>query len=265
MISVCIAGITGWMGRALVGPIEAADDLELVSGVSRSAAGRSLAEAVGAKSIGPVHASVAEAVGAGGVDVVIDYTSATAVRENVWAAVDGGVPVVVGSSGLTGEDYAALDRHARSHNVGVIAAGNFSIQAAVLLHAATLAARHIASWEIIDYAAAQKPDVPSGTARELAETLGAVRTPLKGVAIQDLHGPREARGADVSGTRVHSIRLPGFVVSTEVVFAGAGERLTMKHDPGPGAEPYLGGTLLAVRRVGQRVGVVRGLDTLLFD
>ena len=95
-----------------------------------------------------------------------------------------------------------------------------------------MAAEHVPQWEIIDYAADDKPDVPSGTARELAETLANVRAPEVTVPIADLHGPVEARGADVSGTRIHSLRLPSFVVTTEVVFAGPGERLVMRHDPG---------------------------------
>ncbi|HEY3649933.1 MAG TPA: dihydrodipicolinate reductase C-terminal domain-containing protein, partial [Streptosporangiaceae bacterium] len=109
---------------------------------------------------------------------------------------------------------------------------NFSVMAAVLRRAATMAAEHIGAWEIIDYASDTKPDVPSGTARDLAETLGQVREPARAVPLADLEGPAEARGAEVGGTRVHSVRLPGFVVSSEVVFAGPGERLVMRHDPG---------------------------------
>jgi 4-hydroxy-tetrahydrodipicolinate reductase len=135
----------------------------------------------------------------------------------------------------------------------------------VLQRAATLAAAHLDRWEIIDYASAGKPDVPSGTARQLAEALGAVRTPTPSVPLADLHGPVEARGADVAGTRIHSVRLPSFVVSTEIVFAGTGERLVMRHDPGESPQPYVGGTLLAIRRVAETPGVRRGLDTLLFD
>ena len=82
---------------------------------------------------------------------------------------------------------------------------------------------------------------------------------------EQVHGPIEARGTEVAGTRVHSVRLPSFVVSTEVVFAGSGERLVMRHDAGPSPEPYVDGTLLAVRRVAEVAGVRRGLGSLLFD
>jgi 4-hydroxy-tetrahydrodipicolinate reductase len=262
MIKICFAGVTGWSAPPIVAAIGQADDLTLVSGVSRSAAGQDLA--AHAAGHGPIFATVAEALRATEADVLIDYTSAAAVKANVWAAVEAGTHVVIGSSGLTSGDYADLDRLARDRGVGVIAAGNFCVMAAVLCRAAAMAAEHLGSWEIIDYASDTKPDVPSGTSRELAEKLADVGKPAVAVPVADLHGPAEARGAEVAGTRIHSVRLPSFVVSTEIVFGGAGERLTMRHDPGLTATPFVAGTLLAVRKVADEPGVRRGLDTLLF-
>jgi 4-hydroxy-tetrahydrodipicolinate reductase len=252
VIRVCIAGITGWTGSAVADAVEAAEDLELVSGVARSAAGD-----------GTTYATVAEALAAGPADVVVDYTSAEAVRGNVHAALDAGVAVVVGSSGLAQEDYDEIDVRAREAGVGVIAAGNFSLLAALLLRCATEVARHVGSWEILDYASAGKPDVPSGTSRELAERLGGVRRPELGRALDSIQGPVEARGATVAGAQIHSVRLPSFVVSTEIVFGAPGERLVLRHDPNESPEPYVAGTLYAVRAVGDRVGLTRGLDALL--
>ena len=253
MINICFAGLTGWTAPPILAAIDAADDLMLTSGVSRSAAGR-----------GAVYATAAEALAAAPADVLVDFTSAAAVRVNAWTAVEAGVHAVIGTSGLTGDDYAELDRLARDRGVGVIAAGNFSVMAAVLRRAAAMAARHLGQWEIIDYASDDKPDVPSGTAGELAEALAQVRTPGLTVGLSDLHGPVEARGAEIAGTRVHSVRLPSFVVTTEVVFGGPGERLIMRHDPGLTPAPYVPGTLLAIRNVAAAVGVRRGLDSLLF-
>ena len=254
MINICFAGLTGWTAPPILAAIDAADDLTLTSGVSRSAAGQ-----------GAVYATAAEALAAAPADVLVDFTSAAAVRVNAWTAVEAGVHVVIGTSGLTADDYADLDRLARDHGVGVIAAGNFSVMAAVLRHAAAMAARHLGHWEIIDYASDTKPDVPSGTARDLAETLAQVREPARALPLAELEGPVEARGAEIGGARVHSVRLPSFVVSTEVVFGGPGERLIMRHDPGLTPAPYVAGTLLAVRRVADAVGVRRGLDSLLFE
>ena len=261
-LNVCIAGATGWTGRALVQGVLDAPDLELRSAVSRSNAGRDLGEALGRDALEvPVFGSVAEALD--GVDVLIEYTSATAVKANTLAAVEAGVSVVVGSSGLTADDFAEIDAAARERGVGVVASGNFSLTAAMCQAGALLAARHLPQWEVIDYAKATKPDVPSGTARELAERLGEVRRPEIGRPLDEITGPVEARGATVGGTQVHSIRLPSFVVSTEVVFGLPDERLTIRHDAGGTPEPYVAGTLLAARRVADVTGVIRGLDTLL--
>ena len=249
MIRVCVAGVTGWTGSAVAEAVDAADDLELVGGVSRNDRAS--------------HSSVAEALDAVPADVLVDYTHASVVKANTLAAIERGVAVVVGSSGMSGGDYAEVDAAARAKGVGVIAAGNFSITAALLLRFAVEAARHLDSWELIDYASATKPDAPSGTARELAERLGDVRPSVLGVPLDDVLGAREARGATVGGTQVHSLRLPSFTVSTEAVFAAEGERLSIRHDAGESAAPYVAGTLLAIRSVTDRVGLTRGLDQLL--
>jgi 4-hydroxy-tetrahydrodipicolinate reductase len=249
VIRVCVAGITGWTGSAVAEAVAAADDLELVAGAARSDREQ--------------FSSVAEALDAVEADVLVDYTHAAVVKENVLAALEREVGVVVGSSGLTAEDYAEIDRLAHEQGVGVIAAGNFSVTAALVLRFATEAARHLPYREIIDYASASKEDAPSGTSRELAERLADVRAPAVGVPLDETHGALEARGATVAGTQVHSLRLPSFTVSTEVVFAAAGERLSLRHDAGESAAPYVAGTLLAIRALPGRVGLTRGLDRLL--
>jgi 4-hydroxy-tetrahydrodipicolinate reductase len=261
---ICIAGATGWTGSALVDAVLAADDLELAGAVARSAAGQDLGTALGRDPLGVrVHGSVADALD--GVDVLIDYTSHHAVKGNALAAIERGVAVVIGTSGLTAADFEEIDAAARERSLGVVASGNFSLTAAMCQAAALLAARHLPQWEVIDYASAAKPDVPSGTARELAERLGEIRRPELGHPIEDLVGPQEARGATVAGTQIHSVRLPSFVVSTEVVFGLPDERLTIRHDAGATPEPYVAGTLIAVRRAPALVGLTRGLDTLLLE
>jgi 4-hydroxy-tetrahydrodipicolinate reductase len=247
-LRVCVAGVTGWTGSAVAEAVEGADDLELVAGVSRSDPAS--------------HSTVEEALDAVPADVLVDYTHADAVKGHVLAALDRAVAVVVGSSGLSAADFEEIDARARQQQVGVIAAGNFSLTAALLLRFATEAARHVRSWEVIDYASLGKPDVPSGTAQELAERLDAVASPIVGVPVEETLGAREARGATVGRTQVHSLRLPSFSVSTEIVFGGEDERLSIRHDAGSTPAPYVAGTLLAIRAVPGRVGVTRGLDQL---
>jgi 4-hydroxy-tetrahydrodipicolinate reductase len=264
VLSVCIAGATGWTGRALVGGVLAAGDLRLGGAVSRSASGQDLGVALGGEPLGVVvRGSVSDAID--GVDVLIDYTSPSVVKANALTAINAGVAVVIGTSGLTRSDYAEIGEAARARSIGVVASGNFSLTAAMCQAAALLAARHLPHWEVIDYASATKPDVPSGTAQELAERLREIRPPVLGFPIEELQGPREARGARVAGTQVHSVRLPSFVVSTEVIFGLPDERLSIRHDAGGSPEPYVAGTLLAARRASRLVGLTRGLDTLLLD
>ena len=263
-LNICIAGATGWTGRALVAAVLESDGLALSAAVARRAAGQDIGSAIGLEAAGTaISGSVAEALGTP-TDVLIDYTAPDAVKGHVLTAVAAGVAVVVGTSGLEAADYAEIDAAARESGVGVIAAGNFSLTAALLQHFALFAARHVPHWEILDYAGAGKPDAPSGTARELAERLGEVAKSDLGVAIEDMFGPRETRGAEIGGARVHSLRLPSYVISCEAIFGMAGERLTLRHDAGDSAEPYVAGTLLAARKAGGVKGLVRGLDRILF-
>src|SRR4029079_12301791 len=116
-IRVCIAGITGWTGSAIAPAVEKADDLELVGGVSRSDPDH--------------HSSVTEALIAAPADVLVDFTHASAVKDNVLTALEHGANVVIGSSGLSADDFDEIDARARSVNLGVVSAGNFSLTAAL--------------------------------------------------------------------------------------------------------------------------------------
>jgi 4-hydroxy-tetrahydrodipicolinate reductase len=263
-IRVCLAGVTGAVGRALLPAVLAADDLTLVGAVSRSAAGRDAGEAVGQVGAGiTVAATVGEALETPA-DVLIDYTAPSAVKGHTLDAVARGVAVVVGTSGLTAADYDDIDARARAAKVGVVASGNFSLTAALVQHFALIAASRIDHWEVIDYGKASKSDAPSGTARELAEKLGAAKQPLAGHPVAETEGARDARGATIAGVQTHSLRLPGFASGVEVIFGMEGERLSIRHDAITHGAPYVAGSLLAARRVPSLNGLVRGLDTLLF-
>src|SRR5829696_4611157 len=247
-IHLAIAGATGWTGSAIVDGALNDPGITLKSAIARRAAGQDLGAALGRDALDiPVFGTVEEALE--GVDVLVDFTSHTHAKHAALAAIERGVSPVIGSSGLSAADFAEIDTAARGADVGAVASGNFSITAAMLLAGAELAARHIPHWEIIDYAKAAKPDAPSGTAREL---------PVDQVA-----GHPEARGAEIAGTQVHSVRVPSFVVSTEVVFGADEERLSIRHDAGGTATPYVTGVLVAVARAREHVGLIRGLDRLL--
>ena len=261
-VRIAVGGATGWTGSAVCKGVHASDDLSLVAAVARSTAGQDLGEVISSEYWGvPIVATVGEALA--DADVYVDFTKHQVVKTHVLEAIAAGVAVVVGTSGLTAADYDEIDAAARAKGVAAFAAGNYALLAALAQSAALGVATHVPTWEVIDYASFTKPDVPSGTARELAEKLSAVHAPTIGVPVRDIAGPQEARGADIDGTRVHSVRLPGFVVSTEVVFALPGQRLTIRFDAGDSPQPYVDGVLLAVRALTGRVGLTRGLDSLL--
>jgi 4-hydroxy-tetrahydrodipicolinate reductase len=262
-IDVCLAGATGWAGSELARSMAHTADLALVAAVSRRHSGRSLGEVLGEPLLGcPVYATAAEAL-AVPCDVYVEYTKPDSAKSNILAALERGAHVVVGTSGLTDGDFAEVDAVARERQRGVLACGNFALTVVLLQRFAEAAARLIPQWEIIDYAHDDKIDAPSGTARELATRLAKVRQPELSVPLEQTVGPREARGATLAGSQVHSLRLPGYVISAEIVFGMPDQRLTIRHDAGGSARPYVDGALLAIRKVSTLVGVHRGLDSVL--
>ena len=260
---VCLAGATGWAGSELARGIAETPDLQLVAAVARRSAGRALGDVLGVPRLAaPVFASVAQALVTPS-DVFVEYTKPDSAKANVLAALAAGRHVVVGTSGLTDGDYAEIDAAARAQERGVLACGNFALTVVLMQKFAEAAARLIPQWEIVDYAHDDKPDAPSGTARELANRLSKVRAPEPTVPVANTRGVREARGGTVSGSQVHSVRLPGYTLSTEVVFGMPDQRLSIRHDTGTSARPYVDGALLAIRKVSSLRGLHRGLDTVL--
>jgi len=262
-LNVCIAGATGWIGKPLCVAVSEAVDLKLVGAVSRTHKGRSLKEVLPDINLDvKISGSVAEALETP-TDVLVDFTKADVVKANVMTAIRKGVQVVIGSSGLSDEDFVEINQAALENKVGVLAAGNFAITAVLLQRFACEAAKYLSRWEIIDYASDAKKDAPSGTTRELAFRLAEVRRPEVTHPISETIGERESRGATLNGTQIHSLRLPGYVISVEAIFGSRDERLSIRHDAGSGAEPYIEGTLLAIRKVGAQAGLIRGLDKIM--
>ena len=262
-LRVCLAGATGWAGTALARAIARTQDLELVAGVSRRRAGYTIGEVLGGPSLNAMlYASAEQALGIP-CDVFVEYTHPDIAKANVTAAIRRGAHVVIGTSGLYEQDLADLDQLALEHHVGVLAVGNFSLATVVLTKCAQLAAKYMPQFEILDYAGAEKPDAPSGTARELAFKLAQVRAPQLSVPIDQTKGPEESRGATLNGIQVHSIRLPGHVLSVDALFGSGDEKLSLRYEAGTSPEPYVEGALLAIRRVNSFVGLKRGLDAVL--
>lgn len=262
-LRVCIAGATGWAGSELARGMAAIDDLALVSAVARRHAGQKLGDVLGEGRLDvPVFASATEAL-AQPCDVFVEYTHPDSAKANILAALEHGAHVVVGTSGLTDADYAQIDAAARERQRGVLACGNFALTAVLLIKFAEMAAKIIPQWELIDYAYAGKPDAPSGTVRELAGRMGRVRQPQLEVPLEQTAGLRETRGGTLAGSQVHAVRLPGFVLGAEAIFGMPDQTLTIRHNAGSSAKPYVDGALLAIRKVPGLVGLHRGLDAVL--
>lgn len=265
-IRVILAGATGWAGSALAKAIAEAHDISLVAAVSRKNAGKNLEIVVSDRQTScPVFATADEALATPS-DVLFEYTKPDVAKQNVLTALSSGLHVVVGTSGLSTEDYAEIDAAARRFNRGVLAVGNFALTVVLLQKFAEIAAKYIGNWEIIDYAHDTKVDAPSGTTRELADRLSRIRKPELTVPLDETRGDRTARGATTSGSQIHSLRLPGYVIGAEIIFGMPDQKLIMKHEAGSSAEPYVAGALLAIRKVSTFTGLRRGLDSVMeFD
>lgn len=264
MIRVCLAGGTGWAGSAVARAISTLEDMTLVSVVSRTYAGKTLGDVLGDANLTcSVFATAEEALAAHPCDVFFEFTKPDVAKQNVLSALTHGAHVVVGTSGLSDEDYADIASAAENANRGALAVGNFALTVVLLQKFSEIAAKFIPQWEIIDYANDAKKDSPSGTVRELANRLSKVRPSELTVPLEDTQGVKETRGARMAGSQVHSIRLPGYTISAEVIFGMPDQKLSIRHDSGSSAEPYVDGSLLAIRTVSSFVGLRRGLDSVL--
>ncbi|MCC6501132.1 MAG: 4-hydroxy-tetrahydrodipicolinate reductase [Anaerolineales bacterium] len=263
-IRVCLAGATGWAGSALARGIVNTNDMEVVSAVSRKHAGRILGDALAEPKLTcQIYGTAQEALKAQACDVFFEFTKPDAAKSNVLTALENKAHVVVGTSGLTDEEYAEIASVAEKNQRGVLAVGNFALTVVLLQKFSEIAAKFIPQWEIIDYASDAKKDSPSGTVRELAHRLSQIRESELTVPLDKTLGVKETRGARMTGSQVHSVRLPSYTISAEVIFGMPDQKLTLRHDSGTSAEPYVEGSLLAIRKVSTFVGLRRGLDSVL--
>jgi 4-hydroxy-tetrahydrodipicolinate reductase len=262
-LKVCLAGATGWAGSELSRGIFGAGDMELTAAVSRNKAGKTLGEVIGIEGLdAQIFGNVEEALKTGP-DVFVEYTKPDSAKFHILSALKSGAHVVVGTSGLSNEDYEEINSVAKEVSRGVLAVGNFALTVVLLQKFAEIAAKYIPCREIIDYAHSGKKDAPSGTARELANRLSNIQGAEPEVPIDKIDGLKETRGARLQGTQVHSIRLPGYVISLDVIFGMPDQKLILRHEAGSSAEPYVAGALMAIREVGKLTGLHRGLDSVM--
>jgi 4-hydroxy-tetrahydrodipicolinate reductase len=261
VIRVGVIGATGKMGREVCRAAHDDPDLALVAAVSRSAAGRTLADALGLAGSDVVATDTIESLIAADTEVMVDFAGPAYAAEHVTWGIEQGIHVVEGSTGFeVDRSWGDQDR------VGVVVAPNFAIGAVLAMRFAEQAARFFPDAEVIELHHPQKLDAPSGTAIATARRIAAGRPEssrgqVAGAADGDPGAP-PSRGAAVEGVRIHSVRLPGLVAHEEIVFGGQGQTLSIRHDT-TDRSSFMPGVMLAIKAVVGRPGLTLGLDPLL--
>lgn len=242
------------MGSAVVDAVAAADDMEVVCGIDPHAAEAAF----------PVFETVDAALDAAEVDVLVDFTQPDVVAGNLAVALPRGVDCVVGTTGLSNETLQELAATA-AEGTCLFYAPNFTTGAVLMMEFAKAAAPYFPEAEVIEFHHCNKKDAPSGTAVRTAEIIAEARAPRVSKAPgreTEMPGAEGARGALVDGVPVHSVRSMGFVASQEVIFGSLGQTLTIRHDSWDRTS-YMPGVLLGIRSVGERDGLVVGLETFM--
>ena len=252
MIRVGVLGASGRMGRAVCAAVASEPEFELVAAVDTQAGG--VVEGV-AVSGSP------DALLAASTDVVVEFTHPSAVMDNIRWCLAQRIHVVVGTTGLSRDDIDEVRTLAEDGPANAVIAPNFAIGAALAMRFAEQAAIWFPEAEIIELHHERKVDAPSGTALTTAGRIAAARDSAPQVPGGDDAHPG-ARGADVDGIRVHSVRLPGLLAHEEILFGGPGQVLTIRHDSTDRAS-FMPGVLLAINSVASRPGLTHGLDALL--
>ena len=254
MIKVAVAGYAGRMGSAVVDAVTAADNMNVVCGIDPHAKEAPF----------PVFGTLAEALDATDVDVLVDFTQPNVVAGNLSVALPRGVDCVVGTTGLSNETLEGLAASA-APGTCLFYAPNFTTGAVLMMEFAKAAAPYFPEAEVIEYHHCNKKDAPSGTAVRTAEIIAKARAPRVSEAPgreTEIAGAEGARGALIDGVPVHSVRSMGFVASQEVIFGSLGQTLTIRHDSWDRTS-YMPGVLLGIRSVGERDGLIVGLENFM--
>lgn len=260
MIKVLVNGALGRMGGEVVKTVLAQDDMELVAAV----------DAFGGDKMIPVKNGNMMAVAADlkakllvvKPDVVVDFTRPDVVMDSLRTILSAGIRAVVGTTGFSEADRQELDQLAREHQTGLLIAPNFALGAILMIKLACEAAKYFPNVEIIERHHDKKLDAPSGTAVLTAQKIAEVRQKMQQGHPEEKELLAGARGADYEGMKIHSVRLPGYVASQEVIFGSQGETLRISNDP-INRECYMPGVMLGCRKILDKTGLVYGLDKLL--
>lgn len=262
MIRVGVVGAHGRMGQLVCRAVADDPDLTLSAAIDRSRHGESIGRMIGHPELDILVSDEHDALLQAEVEVAVDFTHPDVVGDNVQWCVDHAMHVVVGTTGLGDDALAAIARTLELENgeSNVIVAPNFALGAVLMERFSGIAARVFPAMEIVELHHDQKADAPSGTALHTARRLQEERAArYEGPSSESVAG---ARGGNLDGIRIHSVRLPGLVAHQEVIFGGQGQTLTIRHDA-TDRSSFMPGVLLAVKAVSTRPGLTVGLEPLL--
>lgn len=254
---IVIAGPRGKMGSEAVKLVEGTEEYELVAVVDHKHGGKKLNELDGISSLPvPVYDDMAVCLTEVKADVLIDLTTPEVGMQHTRTALERGVRPVVGTTGFTEENLKELEDLCHEKELGCIIAPNFALGAVLMMKFSQLAARYFPDVEIIELHHDQKLDAPSGTAVKTAQMISKVRTAKAQGHQNEKEALKGARGADIDGMHIHSVRLPGLIAHQQVMFGSNGQTLTIRHDSYNRAS-FMSGVKLAV-------DTVKNVDTLIY-
>jgi 4-hydroxy-tetrahydrodipicolinate reductase len=260
-IKVVVHGALGRVGKEVVNATCKDADLKLVGAVDAKADGNTLPLPVGSGTV-PLSRSLDSILTQTQPQVVVDFSITEASMSMVRLAAKHKVNLVIGTTGFSPDNLEEIDRLARTNGVGAVVASNFALGAVVMIHLAKIAAKYFDNVEIIELHHDQKLDAPSGTAVSTAKAISEARgKPFVHPKVQK-ETVAGARGAELQGVALHSVRLPGLMAHQEVIFGTSGQTLIIRHDT-INRECYMPGVVMAVKKVVELKGLTIGLDRLL--
>ncbi len=258
---VVVNGVLGRMGQEVARAVIADSELRLVGAVEEKAP-QHYYPAAETPDLIPFSCNLGSLIEKACPDVVVDFTRAQVAMEASRIALSLKVNIVIGTTGLSETNLDEIRGLCDKHGVCAIVASNFSLGAVLLMHLAKTASRFFENAEIIEMHHDKKLDAPSGTAMATARLMAEARGSRFTYPPTEREVLAGARGGEVNGIAIHSVRMPGIMASQEVIFGGKGQALVIRHDA-TSRESYMPGVVLAVKEVVKRTGLVLGLDQLL--
>ena len=259
MLRVVVHGALGKMGQQVIDAVCHEPEMEMVGAVDMKVAQDRLPLPDGSGTV-PSSSDLDSILTGCQPDVMVDFTIARATMPAARIATDRGVNLVIGTTGLTADDIAEIERLSREHQVGAVVAPNFALGAVIMMHLAKIAGKYFDYAEIIELHHHLKADAPSGTALSTAGAMAKARG--KPFQLPQQKKSLASRGEQVEGVTIHSVRLPGLMAHQEVILGAPGQTLSIRHDT-INRECYMPGVILAIKQAVQRKGLTYGLDVLL--